>query len=65
MVRISLFQSNRKCQYRDIFESLTVIGWFFKDLYPVSLYMYEERGEAEDFFKLWHSIAEHVASFIV
>ena len=30
-----------------------MIGWFFKDLDPVSLYMDKERGLAEDFCKLW------------
>ena len=35
------------------FESLAVIGWFSKDLDPVSLIMDKERGLAEDFCKLW------------
>ena len=38
-------------------QSLTVIGWLFKGLYPVNVYMYinkeRERGEAEDFSTLW------------
>ena len=33
-----------------------MIGWFSKDLDPVSLYMNKERGLAEDFCKLWLSV---------
>ena len=47
-----LFQLNQECQYSAIFERLAVIGWLSKDLYPVSLYMNKERGEAEDFCEL-------------
>ena len=51
----SYTQLNQECQYSGIFESLAVIGWLCKDLYPVSLYIDKERGLAEDFCKLWYS----------
>ena len=44
---------NQECQYGAIFENLTVIGLSAQDLYPVSLYMNEESGLAEDICKLW------------
>ena len=37
--------ADQQCQYSCIFESLTVIGWLFKGVYPVNIHMYinEER----------------------
>ena len=42
---VKLFQLNQEGQYSGIFESLAVIGWSSKDLYPVSSYMNKEREE--------------------
>ena len=38
-IAIKLFKLNQECQYSAIFERSAVIGWFSKDLDPVSLYM--------------------------
>ena len=56
---VKLFQLNQEGQYSGIFESLAVIGWLSKDLYPVSLYMNKERGEAEDFCNLCDAVHDH------
>ena len=47
LARDLVIPADQQCQYSGIFESLTMIGWLFKGLYPVNVYMYINKEREE------------------